>query len=155
MSSAIARALGAGDRDRAESLATHALLIAVLFGLVFMLGMLAGGPRLLELLGGRGNVLAQAIAYSHIYFGGAVLIWLVNILASILRGTGNMKLPSLMIVNSAICQIILGRTLGLGQGLLNLTMVCPSRPSRGRRMPRPRRGRSTPRHKLRLRDVTF
>jgi len=90
-----------------------------------MLGMLAGGPRLLELLGGRGNVLAQAIAYSHIYFGGAVLIWLVNILASILRGTGHMKLPSLMIVNSAICQIILGRTLGLGQGLLNLTMVCP------------------------------
>jgi hypothetical protein len=32
-----------------------------------MLGMLAGGPRLLELQGGRGNALAQAIAYSHIY----------------------------------------------------------------------------------------
>ena len=116
VSSAIARALGAGDRDRAENLATHAILIAVFFGLVFMLGMLAGGPRLLELLGGRGNVLAQAVAYSHTYFGGAVLIWLVNILASILRGTGNMKLPSLMIVNSAVCQVILGGALGLGLG---------------------------------------
>ena len=28
-----------------------------------MLGMLIFGPQLLELLGGRGNVLAQAIAY--------------------------------------------------------------------------------------------
>jgi hypothetical protein len=36
-----------------------------------------------------------------------------------------MKLPSLMIVNSAICQIILGRTLGLSLGLLNLSMICP------------------------------
>jgi putative MATE family efflux protein len=116
VASAIARALGADDRDRAESLATHALLIAVVFGLIFMLGMLVGGPRLLEVLGGRGNVLAQAIAYSQVYFGGAILTWLLNVMAGILRGTGNMKLPSLMIVNSAICQIILGGTLGLGLG---------------------------------------
>lgn len=116
VASAIARALGAGDHDRAANLATHALLIAVLFGLVFMSGMLLGGPRLLELLGGRGNVLTQAIGYSQVYFGGAILTWLLNIMAGILRGTGNMKLPSLMIVNSAICQIILGGTLGLGLG---------------------------------------
>jgi Na+-driven multidrug efflux pump len=71
---------------------------------------------LLELLGGRGDVLAQALAYSQVYFGGAVLTWLVNTQAGILRGTGNMKLPSLMVANSAICQIILGDTLGLGLG---------------------------------------
>ncbi|MDH2352757.1 MATE family efflux transporter [Bradyrhizobium sp. SSUT112] len=116
VASAISRALGAGDRDRAESLATHALLIAVFFGLVFMFGMLIGGRQLLELLGGKGDVLARAVAYSQVYFGGAVLTWLVNILAGVLRGTGNMKLPSLMIVNSAILQIILGGTLGLGLG---------------------------------------
>src|SRR6201992_3032196 len=33
VASAIARALGAGDRDRASALATHALLIAICFGL--------------------------------------------------------------------------------------------------------------------------
>ena len=57
VASAIARALGACDRERASTLAAHALLIGVTFGLVFMLGMLIYGPRLLELLGGRGNVL--------------------------------------------------------------------------------------------------
>src|SRR5260370_24217321 len=40
----------------------------------------------------------------------------MNTMAGVLRGTGNMKLPSLMILSSAICQIILGGTLGLGLG---------------------------------------
>src|SRR5207302_4663439 len=101
---------------RASRLAAHALLIGLCFGLTFMLGMLIFGPRLLELLGGRGNVLAQAVAYSQIFFGGAVLPWLMNTMAGILRGTGNMKLPSLMILSSAICQIILGCQRGLSDG---------------------------------------
>lgn len=116
VASAIARALGAGDVDRASTLAAHALLIGISFGLTFMLGMLIFGPRLLELLGGRGNVLAYAIGYVQIFFGGAVVPWLMNTFAGILRGTGNMKLPSLMILSSAVCQIILGGTLGLGLG---------------------------------------
>ncbi len=81
-----------------------------------MVGMLIFGPRLLELLGGRGNVLAQAIAYTQVFFGGAVLPWLLNTMAGVLRGTGNMKLPSLLMLNSAVWQIMLGGTLGLGLG---------------------------------------
>jgi MATE family, multidrug efflux pump len=116
VASAVARALGAGDRERASALAAHALLIGVCFGLVFMLGMLIFGPKLLELLGGRGNVLEQAIAYSQIFFGGAVIPWFMNSLAGVLRGTGNMKLPSFLILLSASCQIILGGALALGIG---------------------------------------
>jgi len=116
VASAVARALGAGDVDRASTLAAHALLIGISFGLTFMLGMVIFGPALLKLLGGRGNVLANAVGYAQIFFGGAVLPWLMNTMAGILRGTGNMKLPSAMILNSAVCQIILGGTLGLGLG---------------------------------------
>jgi putative MATE family efflux protein len=116
VASSIARALGAGDIERASILASHALLIGLGFGVTFMLGMLIFGPQLLELLGGRGTVLANAIGYAQIFFGGAVLLWLLNTMAGILRGTGNMKLPSLLILNSAVCQIILGGTLGLGLG---------------------------------------
>lgn len=116
VASAIARALGAGDRERAGTLAVHAMLIGISFGLVFMLGMLIFGPRVLEMLGGRGNVLTHAIAYTQVFFGGAVLPWLLNTMAGVLRGTGNMKLPSLLILNSAAWQIVLGGTLGLGLG---------------------------------------
>ncbi|MBI5320323.1 MATE family efflux transporter [Bradyrhizobium sp.] len=116
VASAIARAIGAGDRERASVLAAHALLIGICFGLVFMLGMLIFGPKLLELLGGRGNVLAQAIAYAQIFFGGAVIPWLMNSMAGVLRGTGNMKLPSFLMLLSAFCQIVLGGALALGIG---------------------------------------
>src|SRR3984893_18754922 len=116
VASAIARAIGAGDTDRASTLAPDAMLNAIAFGLVFMLGMLIFGPYLLEAMGGRGNVLAQAIGYVQIFFGGAVLPWLLNSFAGILRGTGNMKLPSLMFLNAAACQIVIGGSLGLGLG---------------------------------------
>jgi MATE family, multidrug efflux pump len=116
VSSAIARALGAGNRERASNLAAHALLISICFGLAFMFGMLTFGPMLLERLGGRGNVLSQAVSYVQIFFGGAVIPWLMNTLGAILRGTGNMKLPSAIMLTSAICQIVLGGILGLGLG---------------------------------------
>src|SRR5436305_501460 len=116
VSSAIARALGAGDTERASMLASHAILIGMSFGLTFTLVMLVFGPALLGLLGGRGNVLTYAIGYVQIFFGGVVIAWLMNTLAGILRGTGNMKLPSLMVLGSALCQIVLGGTLGLGLG---------------------------------------
>ena len=116
VSSAIARSLGAGDPDRAATLAIHALMIGLCFGLVFLIGMFAFGPLALATLGGRGAVLDQAIGYVQIFFGGAIIPWLMNTFAAILRGTGNMKLPSAVILNSAICQIVLGGVLGLGLG---------------------------------------
>jgi len=116
VASAIARALGSGDVDRASTLASHAMLIGLCFGVLFMVGMLIFGPALLEMLGGRGGVLAHAIAYTQVFFSGAVLPWLMNSMAGILRGTGNMKLPSLMILCAAVLQIVCGGTLGLGLG---------------------------------------
>ena len=116
VASAIARALGSGDVDRASALASHALLIGFGFGLFFMVGMLIFGPTLLDMLGGRGGVRSHAIAYTQVFFSGAVLPWLMNSMAGILRGTGNMKLPSMMILGAAVLQIVCGGTLGLGLG---------------------------------------
>ena len=78
VASSIARALGAGDIERASALASHALLIGLSFGLDLRGRHGDFRPRLLELLGGRGNVLANAVGYAQIFFGGAVLPWLMN-----------------------------------------------------------------------------
>ena len=116
VSSAIARALGAGDVLRASTLSAHALLIGGCFGVVFTVGMLAYGPTLLAALGGRGSVLTQAVGYTYVFFGFALVPWLMNTLASILRGTGNRRLPSTVILGAAACQIVFGGVLGLGLG---------------------------------------
>ncbi len=116
VSSSISRALGGGNARRAELLGIHAVVIALVFGLIFTIGMILGGPGLYSLLGGRGEVLSQAIDYSRIIFGGAVLIWMCNILASILRGTGNMFLPAVTLSVTASVHIVLCGSLVLGWG---------------------------------------
>src|SRR5574341_842245 len=65
ISSAIARALGAGRRADANALVIHALAIAVSFGLAFTLAVLGGGRWLYGALGGREGSLAAALAYSN------------------------------------------------------------------------------------------
>ena len=123
VSSAISRAIGAGDRDRAATLALHAVMIGLLGGLLFTAVMLLFGQPFFMLLGGRGGVLEQALRYSQVLFSGAVSIWLVNTLASVLRGTGDMRLPSATLIGVAIVQIVVGGALGLGlAGLPQLGM---------------------------------
>src|SRR5664279_3021508 len=114
VSSAISRALGAGDRDRAASLALHAAIIGACGGIFFTVMMLLFGRQFFMLLGGRGRVLEQACDYAHVLFSGAIAIWLVNTLASVLRGTGDMQLPSATLIGAAVVQIVVGGTLGLG-----------------------------------------
>ena len=114
VSSAVSRALGAGNRERAAALALHAAMIGACAGLFFT-GMLLGfGRDFYVLLGGRGAVLEQAMLYSQVLFSGAVSIWLVNTLASVVRGTGDMRTPSAVLIGIAIVQIAVGGALGLG-----------------------------------------
>jgi Na+-driven multidrug efflux pump len=114
VSSAISRALGGGDRDRAATLALHAAIIGSCGGLLFTAMMLLFGRQFFSLLGGRGGVLEEASQYSQVLFSGAISIWLVNTLASVLRGTGDMRLPSATLIVVAIVQMVVGGTLGLG-----------------------------------------
>ncbi|OCK61860.1 MATE family efflux transporter [Bradyrhizobium sp. LMTR 3] len=114
VSSAISRALGAGDRDRAATLALHAAMIGASAGLFFTVTMLAFGRDFYGLLGGRGGVLEQAMQYSNVLFSGAIAIWLVNTLASVVRGTGDMRIPSIALTGIALVQIVVGGALGLG-----------------------------------------
>ena len=118
VSSAVSRALGASDTLRANTLAFHALIIGTGAGLLYTLVFLVFGPAFYRVLGGTSNVLDEAIRYSTVLFSGALLVWLSNTLASILRGTGNMRAPSIAIVATATLQIILGGVLGLGLGLV-------------------------------------
>jgi Na+-driven multidrug efflux pump len=86
VASAVARALGAGRRQDADALALHALVIAGVMAALFTTGMLWGGPTLYHLMGGRGDTLAAALLYSQVVFSGALSFWLLNTLASIVRG---------------------------------------------------------------------
>ena len=116
VSSAVSRALGADDTARASALAVHAMWIGLAAGAAYTGLMLAFGPAIYAMLGGSGEALVQAVAYSNVAFVGSIAVWLTNTFASVVSGSGNMKLPSLIVLGSAACQIVLGGVLGLGLG---------------------------------------
>jgi len=116
ISSAVARALGGGRREDADALAFHGLAIGVLFGLLFMFAVLAGGPRLYGAMGGSGASLAAALTYSNVIFSCAILIWVFNSLASVIRGTGNMAVPAIVTCVGTVVLIPLSPCLIFGWG---------------------------------------
>lgn len=116
VSSAISRALGAGDRNKAGTLALHAIAIGAGVGLAYALLFVLCGPAFFGWLGGQGEVLHTASGYGQVLFSGAMLVWLCNTLASVVRGTGNMRVPSSVVFAVAVLQIAVGGALGLGLG---------------------------------------
>jgi len=118
IASAIARALGARRRDDANALVLHAVVIALGFGLLFTLAMVLGGRALYARMGGSGASLEAALTYSHWVFGGAVLVWLFNSLAAVIRGTGNMGLPAAVTCVGVVALLPLSPLLIFGWGPL-------------------------------------
>jgi len=116
VSSAVARALGAGRRSDAEALAAHAVLIGLAMAALFTTGFVLGGPAVYRAMGGTGPALEAALTYSQVIFGGAVVFWLLNTLASIVRGTGTMALPAAVTTASAVVYLALAPALVLGWG---------------------------------------
>ena len=114
VSSAVARALGAGKRERADELVFHAFLLALALGGIFSTVMLLGAPFLFGWMGGRDGMLTDALSYANAAFGGAVCITVLNLLGNAVRGTGNMSLPASVLVGCVIAHIALAPALMFG-----------------------------------------
>ncbi len=118
VSSAIARALGAGRRDRADALVFHAFLLALAVAAIFSTVFLLGAPFLFRWMGGRDEMLADALSYANVALGGAVCICVSNLLGNAVRGTGNMSLPASVLVGCVLVHIAISPVLIFGFGPL-------------------------------------
>ncbi len=116
ISSAVARALGSGRREDANAFVLHALVVNLGLGLLCTALFLGFGRPLYTAMGGRDGSLEAALAYSDIVFGGVALVWVMNALASVIRGTGNMMVPSLAICVSVVVLVPLSPVLIFGLG---------------------------------------
>jgi MATE family, multidrug efflux pump len=116
VSSAVARALGAGARERANDFAMHALALALGMAVVFSGVMLWIGPLMFRWMGGRGAMLQAALDYSTVVLGGAISICVLNILANVVRGTGNMAYPAAVLVGCVVAHVVISPMLIFGWG---------------------------------------
>jgi putative MATE family efflux protein len=106
VSAAIAQALGAGRTEAANAAASHALWITSGLALVLTTILLAGSRSLFRWMGGEGEVLEGATVFSRVLFGGSVVTFAVSTLDSILRGEGNVRIPSVWATVSLLAQIV-------------------------------------------------
>src|SRR3984957_8596823 len=116
VSSAVARALGAGKRETADELAFHAFLLAFAYAGIFSTVMLLTAPFIFGWMGGRDKMLMDALAYANVAFGGAVCITVLNLLGNAVRGTGNMSLHAGVLVGCVIAHVALAPVLIFGYG---------------------------------------
>jgi putative MATE family efflux protein len=116
IASAVARALGARRRDDANALVGHALMIGTGFGLAFTLVLHLWGETLYARMGGTGASLAAALVYSNWVFAGAVLVWLFNSMAALIRGTGNMRVPANVTIVGTVLLVPMSQVFIFGIG---------------------------------------
>lgn len=114
--SAIARTLGRGRPDEAADYAWYAVFLAVPLGLLTTVLVVAAGPSFYGAMGARDASLDAALTYSNLVFGGAVLIWLFNLLLATVRGTGNLVLPVYVVCGGALLLFPLSPLLIFGIG---------------------------------------
>lgn len=105
--SIIARSIGAKDHKKANNVAEHSVILAILFSIIFTAGGLLLGKSLFGLIGADTSLLNLVLDYSNIIFAGSIFMFLAFIANNILRGEGNMKVPMYVMGGSAILNIIL------------------------------------------------
>ena len=111
----VARALGTGRiGDRKRICVVRRVALGVPLGLATTAVMLALGPTLYAQMGISGNALEIAVSYSSTIFAGAMLIWLFNLLMAVVRGTGNLQVPVIVVCGGALILVPLSPALIFG-----------------------------------------
>jgi len=103
---ATARAIGAGDMRAANGVLNSALAISVVASVVLAGLFLGFAEPFFRLLGGEDGVLDAALAYARVFFPGIILIWLFNMMVSVLRGTGDMTRPAVAMIIVAVTHFL-------------------------------------------------
>lgn len=120
VSGAMARAVGAGDVERANGVLRAAVLLSLGIGGLKAVLVLTAGPVLFSAMGGEGPVLDGALSYAWALFPFIWVVWLTNMITGALRGTGDMIRPAVctvIIVATHLTIVVLLRALDADAGL--------------------------------------
>ena len=118
ISASVARALGGADVGRGASVTVAAWITAVSFAVIIAVLVALVGTQFFRLLGGGDETVAAATNYALIFFPGGVAIWLCNASLGVIRGTGNMQIPAIILLLVSIISIPLSGGLAFGWGPL-------------------------------------
>jgi len=105
--SAVSRALGEGNEERAKRHGAAAILLALTVMSVLVTFMMLLAPILLHFSGASAQVLDMAVSYLMISLPGLVIVSVASMCNNILRAGGEAALPSSIMISGAAINIIL------------------------------------------------
>jgi putative MATE family efflux protein len=114
--SAIARRIGAGDRNGASNDAVHALLMSLILSVIITVPLVVFAEPI-AILFGAGETAGLAAAYGQVLFTGSFFILFVNIAYGIIRAEGDAKRTMYAMVAASLLNIVLDPLLIYGMGL--------------------------------------
>lgn len=115
-SALIARAIGARDQKLAQHYVVSALLLTFGMAALMLFFGLLFNDEIFLLLGASEELLPLIWQYMQFWWPGVVVMMLMIVINSSMRAVGNTKLPSLMMLGSAILNAILDPILIFGLG---------------------------------------
>ena len=116
MNALIAFHLGAGEKDRASTAATHGLALSAVHGLVLMVGCIAALPAFLGLFTRDPAVLDLGVRYGTIVFLFSVVIMLGLAFEKIFQAVGRMKVTMAALISGCLTNILLDPVMIFGLG---------------------------------------
>jgi len=112
----VARALGQKDQQQTTLWISSSFYLAILIALILMTIGLTFQDTIFQLLGAGPELLPLISAYMTWWFAGSVLLIILIVVNASVRATGNTKLPSLVMLFSALLNGILDPLLIFGIG---------------------------------------
>jgi putative MATE family efflux protein len=104
--SAISRRIGAKDKEGADNVAIHTIVITILIAIVFTIVFFFFADSLFLLMGASES-LNLAISYGRVIFAGSIVLFFIQVAYAILRSEGDAKRAMYAMLFGAILNIVL------------------------------------------------
>lgn len=104
--SAISRRIGAKDKEGADNVAVHSLIITLLLAVAFTIPLFVFAENIFVLIG-AGKTVGLTVDYGQIIFAGSIFIFFTSVSNAILRGEGDAKRAMYAMMLGAGLNIIL------------------------------------------------
>jgi len=113
-SSLASRAIGSGNKGVVKEIATHAMILSVVVGIVVITLGLSSIDMIFGLLGANEETMPYVKEYMEIYYWGGIFMAVPMIGNSVMRASGDAKTPSVLMASSAIINALLDPILIFG-----------------------------------------
>ncbi len=104
--SAISRKLGAGNKDEADNVAVHTMILMMILVIVFSVSLFIFARSIFDSVG-AGDAADMATSYGKVIFAGSLFMFFPNVAGAILRSEGDAKRAMYAMVLGSVLNIIL------------------------------------------------